>query len=216
MSLIVSELKERLRQQRDLLNELQSTRLHRALSWMAAAEQQQDDADLRFICGWISFSACCFVEEDYSAPLGQQQAFRRFVEQLVALDTDEKIYHCLWHQFSGPVRALIKNPYVFAPFWLSQRAGNDDWKPLFDLSSVAALNALSRRKVAELLGIVLDRLSVLHNQVARGGATYQSRVNREQVEDGGALLQALMPVVIDLMLRHNDHDWGELAYPVVK
>lgn len=57
---------------------------------------------------------------------------------------------------------------------------------------------------------------MLHNQVARGGATYQSRVNREQVEDGGALLQALMPVVIDLMLRHNDHDWGELAYPVVK
>lgn len=138
MNPIVSELKERLRQQRDLLNELQSTRLHRALSWLAAAEQQQDDADLRFICGWISFSACCFVEEDYSAPLEQQQAFRRFVEQLVALDTDEKIYHCLWHQFSGPVRALIKNPYVFAPFWLSQRAGNDDWKPQFDLSSVAA------------------------------------------------------------------------------
>ena len=216
MSGDIAGLKERLRDQRDLLNELQSTRLHRALSWLSAAQQQHDDADLRFILSWISFSACCAVGDDGTQPLEEQQAFRQFIEQLVALDHDEKIYHCLWHQFSGPVRALIKNPYVFAPFWQSQRAGNDDWKPQFDLSSVAALNALSRKKVAELLGIVLDRLYVLHHQVVRGGATYQSRVNREQVEDGAGLLMALMPTVIDIMLRHNDHDWGELAYPVVK
>ncbi|WP_430462078.1 hypothetical protein ACQUQU_04630 [Thalassolituus sp. LLYu03] len=212
----VSALKERLREQRDLLNELQSTRLHRALSWLAAAEQQAEDDDLRFILGWISFNACCVVEDDPQAALEEQQAFRQLIEQLVRLDTDERIYHCLWHQFSGPVRALIKNPYVFAPFWRSQRLNNDDWRQLFDLSSVAALNALSRKKVAELLGIVLDRLYVLHHQVVRGGATYQSRVNREQVKDGADLLLALMPVMIDIMLRHNDRDWGELAYPVVK
>lgn len=212
----IAGLKERLRDQRDLLNELQSTRLHRALSWLAAAQQQNNDADLRFILSWISFSACCVVGDDGTQPLEEQQAFRQFIEQLVELDHDEKIYHCLWHQFSGPVRALIKNPYVFAPFWQSQRLQNDDWKQAFDLSSVAALNALSRKKVPELLGNVLDRLYVLHHQVVRGGATYQSRVNREQVEDGADLLLALMPTVIDIMLRHNDHDWGELAYPVVK
>lgn len=209
-------LKQRLREQRDLLNGLQSARLHRALSWLSAAEQHQQDADLRFICGWISVSACCVVEEDGNSPLQEQQAFQRFIQQLVVLDQDERIYDCLWHQFSGPVRALIKNPYVFAPFWQSQRQGDDQWRAAFDLSSVAALNCLSRKKVPELLGIVLDRLYVLHNQVVRGGATYQSRVNREQVNDGGELLMALMPVVIDIMLTHSDHDWGELAYPVIR
>ncbi|MAK92114.1 MAG: hypothetical protein CMI08_09575 [Oceanospirillaceae bacterium] len=212
----LTDLKQRLRDQRDLLNELQSTRLHRALSWLNAAQQHDEDADLRFICSWISFSACCFVEESSSSPLEEQLAFQNFIQQLVNLDPDERIYDCLWHQFSGPVRALIKNPYVFAPFWESQRRGDDCWKEAFDLSSVAALNFLSRKKVPELLGIVLDRLYVLHNQVVRGGATWQSRVNREQVEDGGKLLLALMPVVIDIMLTHSDHDWGELAYPVVK
>jgi len=211
----VNDLKQRLRDQRDLLNELQSTRLHRALSWLLAAEQHQKDDDLRFICSWISFSACCYVEESGDFPLEEQQPFQQFIQQLVALDKNERIYDCLWHQFSGPVKALIKNPYVFSPFWESQRRGNDYWKAAFDQSSVAALNFLSRKKVPELLGIVLDRLYVLHNQVVRGGATYQSRVNREQVIDGGDLLEALMPVIIDIMLTHNDHGWGELAYPVV-
>ena len=128
---------------------------------------------------------------------------------------DNKIYHCLWHQYSGPVKALLKNPFVFAPFWVSQRAGNDDWRKAFDESSVAALNCLSRKKVPELLTIVLDRLFVLHNQVVRGGATYKSRVNREQVIDGANLLQTLVPVFVDIMLEARHQDWGELAYPVV-
>jgi len=207
-------LKERLRAQRDLLNELHSTRLHRALSWLQAAQAQQDDDDLRFISGWIAFSACCSVDAG-GQPLEDQQAVQRFVQQLVNFDQYKKIYHCLWRQYSGPVKALLKNPYVFAPFWVSQRAGHDDWRIAFDESSVAALNCLSRKKVPELLTLVLDRLFVLHNQVVRGGATYKSRVNREQVRDGADLLLTLVPVFIDIMLDAQDQDWGELAYPVV-
>lgn len=206
-------LKARLRAQRDLLNELHSTRLHRALSWLQAAEAQQDD-DLRFISGWIAFSACCSVDAG-GQPLEDQHAVKRFVQQLVNFDQHKKIYHCLWHQYSGPVKALLKNPFVFAPFWISQREGHDDWRKIFDASSVAALNCLSRQKVPELLTIVLDRLFVLHNQVARGGATYNSRVNREQVRDGGNLLLTLVPVFVDIMLDAQDEDWGELSYPVI-
>ena len=209
-------LKQRLRDQRDLFNQLHSTRLHRALSWLKAAENQADDKDMQFISAWISFSACSFSGAEHSsASLAEQISFQRFIQQLVELDNEQKIYHCLWHQYSGPVKALIKNPYVFAPFWQSQRENNDDWKPLFDRSSVDALNYLSRQKVPELLGIVLDRLCVLHNQVVGGGATYQSQINREQVEDGAQLLMTLMPIIIDIMLESSDHDWGELAYPVV-
>ena len=219
-------LKQRLRHQRDLFNELHSTRLHRALSWLQAAEKQTLDADMQFISAWISFAACSVsatgsvtsvtTATDDPASLADQAVFRQFIRQLVAHDQDQKIYHCLWHQYSGPVKALIKNPYVYAPFWQSLREGNDDWKAMFDRSSVDALNYLSRQKVPELLGIVLDRLQVLHHQVVGGGATYQSQVNREQVEDGAALLMTLMPIIIDIMLSAADESWGELAYPVVK
>ena len=89
------------------------------------------------------------------------------------------------------------------------------WQQSFDQSSVEALNYLSRKKVAPLFSIVLDRLYVLRNQVLQGGATYQSRVNREQVTDGVNLLASIMPIIIEVMLSSGDQDWGEIAYPVI-
>lgn len=80
---------------------------------------------------------------------------------------------------------------------------------------MAALNSLSRQNVPELLAIVLDRLFVLRNQILHGGATYQSQLNRKQVNDGVQLLIALLPIVIEIMLSTPDEDWGDIYYPVV-
>jgi len=69
--------------------------------------------------------------------------------------------------------------------------------------------------VPELLSIVLDRLFVLRNQLLHGGATYQSAINREQVQDGVQLLGSLVPTVIQIMLDTPDEDWGDIYYPVL-
>ena len=212
------DLKQRLRDQRDLFNQEHNTRLHRALSWLKAAGEQiqADNDDQAFINLWISFSACFYVEG--------QRPMHSFLQQLVEMDKNKAIYDCLWHEYSGSVKALIKNPYVFEPFWAYQRsrdeqkhddASGQEWRSLFDQSSVEALNCLSREKVADLLTIVLDRLYVLRNQVLQGGATYQSSVNRDQVKDGVQLLASLMPIIINIMLQASDQNWGELAYPVI-
>lgn len=212
------KLKQQLKLETIELDSIDATRLHRALSWMKAAAEQLDLAndDLAFINLWISFSACFYIEGQSIGP---------FIHKLVELDQQNKIYDCLWHEYSGPVKALIKNPYVFERFWQAQRLLRDakegdaeiekGWRDEFDQSSVEALNYLSRKKVPELFSIVLDRLYVLRNQVLQGGATYQSRVNREQVNDGVALLASLMPTIIEIMLNARAEDWGELAYPVI-
>jgi len=225
-------LKQDLRARRDDFTQVHSTRLHRSLSWLKAAGEQlqADNVDQAFINLWISFSACFYIEgEESIAP---------FIEKLVALDDQQRIYTCLWSEYSGSVKALIKNPYVFAEFWQAQRLkgeqrelsvemeGSDQesldwedsesaWRLSFDQSSVEALNCLSRKKVAPLFSIVLDRLYVLRNQVLQGGATYQSQVNREQVGDGVALLSSIMPIIISIMLNSSQEDWGEIAYPVI-
>ena len=214
-------LKETLRARRGELTQVHNTRLHRSLSWLnAAAEQlQEKNIDQAFINLWISFSACFYIEG--------REPIAPFIEKLVALDDQQRIYTCLWNEYSGSVKALIKNPYVFAEFWQAQRLkgeGAEDcrdaevataaWRISFDQSSVEALNCLSRKKVTPLFSIVLDRLYVLRNQVLQGGATYQSKVNREQVEDGVALLSSIMPIMISIMLDSSDEDWGEIAYPV--
>jgi hypothetical protein len=66
------------------------------------------------------------------------------------------------------------------------------------------------------LGVVLDRLYVLRNQLIHGGATFQSQVNRQQVVDGCNMLAVLMPIIIEIMLEARDDDWGPIFYPVIK
>ena len=214
------ELKTKLRAQRDNFTQVHSTRLHRSLSWLKAAGKQleNENIDQAFINLWISFSACFYIEG--------QEPISSFIEKIVALDDQQRIYACLWNEYSSSVKALIKNPYVFSGFWNAQRMhgqlkrgsqGNnraESWRSDFDQSSVDALNYLSRKKVAPLFSIVLDRLYVLRNQVLQGGATYQSRINREQVNDGTELLASIMPIIIEIMLSKNDEEWGDLAYPV--
>lgn len=217
MSSTYLTLKTQLKSERASLNTEHATRLHRALSWLGCAEKQASDKDLQLISLWISFNACYAVNEWGSESLAERFAFLRFIEKLVKHDTDKKIYAILWETYSGPVKALIKNPYVFHGFWVAKRTHESDesWQPEFNRLSVSALNNLSRQQVPELLSIVLDRLFVLRNQLLHGGATYQSQINREQVQDGVDLLGALMPTVIEIMLKACDEDWGKIYYPVV-
>jgi len=211
------DLKQQLRTRRESLTQTHATRLHRALSWLQCADQQEGNLDLQLISLWVSFNACYAVDEGGSESLAEHFAFQRLVEKLVNHDTDKKIYACLWQTYSGPVKSLIKNPYVYAGFWVAKRRdkNDDSWQVNFNRQSVAALNSLSRQMVPELLSIVLDRLFVLRNQLLHGGATYQSAINREQVQDGVQLLGSLVPTVIQIMLDTPDEDWGDIYYPVL-
>jgi hypothetical protein len=56
---------------------------------------------------------------------------------------------------------------------------------------------------------------VLRNQLVHGGATWNSRVNRDQVRDGAAVIGWLLPVFIDIMMDNPDCEWGRPFYPVV-
>lgn len=173
----------------------------------------QDDEDIAFITAWIAFNSCYAIEGE-SENLPTCQAFSKFAQNLASADTKNKLYDCIWLNFSGFVRTLIDNQYVFSPFWESQRQGNDNWKASFEDAKKVAYQALANNDLPLMLGIVLDRLYVLRNQLIHGGATYQSSVNRQQVKDGHKFMMTIMPLIIETMLQSTDVDWGEIYYPV--
>lgn len=210
-------LKQELRRKRDNMQENHAVRLHRAVSWLACAEEQRENLDLAFISLWIAFNACYSVDDGSDYMLSERQKFQDFLYKLVKHDADKAIYNCLWKEFSGPVKALINNHYVFKPFWDAQYQGGDEsiWKPRYEKSQKAAMTFLAKQKVPELLGVVLDRLYILRNQMMHGGATYQSQVNREQVRDGANMLFVLLPNIISIMMDSENEDWGEIYYPVI-
>ena len=87
------------------------------------------------------------------------------------------------------------------------------WEASVDASRKLALHALMEKKTGVVLSIVLDRLYVLRNQLVHGGATWNSVANRQQVRDGAAILMAVVPVVVDILIDAGDGDFGAVAYP---
>lgn len=198
--------------------ETMGLRVHRAISWIGRAEACVEDNDARFIFLWIAFNAAYADEREFQAIApGERTAFADFFGRLVALDSDRRIYMAIWQRFSGPVRLLLENRYVFNPFWQHHNGidGFEDWEERFTASSRAFVRAFQSGDTAKVLSFVFDRLYVLRNQLVHGGATWNSRINRAQVRDGAAILGFLMPAFIDLMMDNPGKDWGKPFYPVV-
>ncbi|MEG1679211.1 MAG: HEPN domain-containing protein, partial [Stenotrophomonas sp.] len=136
---IASALRERHRAIRDTQSEALAIRLHRAISWLAAAESSLHDNDTRFIQLWIAFNAAYAGE--FPNEQGERQRVTDFVTRLVNSDVQNRLHALLFKQFSGPIRQLIDNRYVFAPFWsaLRDHDSSERWKQRFEASRKSAM-----------------------------------------------------------------------------
>ena len=210
-------LKEKQRRLRDGFSTELTLRVHRGLSWYGRACAEDDDADVRFILMWIAFNAAYASELDVDAG-NDRDKFRLFFKTLVELDRDDRIYRLVWSRFSNEIRLLLSNPYVFAPFWAHQNGlmGYADWEERLARAKHAVGKAIASHDTPTILSILFDRLYVLRNQLVHGGATWCSKVNRDQVRDGAAILAHLVPIFIDIMMDNPQHPWGMPFYPVVE
>jgi hypothetical protein len=190
-------------------------RLHRAISWLKSAEKQEENLDLKFISLWVSFNACYAVDINGLSSKSEKAKLRDFTTSLVEFDRN-RLYNLFWEKFSGPIKVLIENKFVFEKFWEYTRGESEDYEFAFKKSITAASNCLSKQNIEGLLEIVLERLYTLRNQLVHGGATYNSKLNRAQLRDACNIMQLLVPIIIDIMLENGEHNWGEIAYPVVK
>ena len=213
--LTADTLKQRHRAVRDGQDADAATRLHRAISWLGRAEQESGDTDACFIFQWIALNAA--YAREFSHEKSERDRFRQFVATLVGLDAQRSLHQALFSEFSGPIRTLIDNRFVFEPFWtaLREHDPSNRWEASFAGSRKAAMAAVLGQDTSTVLSIVFDRLYVLRNQLVHGGATWNSSVNRAQVKDGARILLAIIPAVIELMLDHPERDFGEILYPVV-
>lgn len=209
-------LKEKQRAIRAGFPEALSLRVHRALSWLGRAEAEADDADVRFILLWVGFNSA--YANDLSAEINNQRgAFKTYFDALVSLDSGHRIYNAVWKRFPHEIRLLLANKYVFAPFWNHQNGmdGYGDWAERLASSQRLINAAMVQHDTPLILSVVFDRLYVLRNQLVHGGATWNSGVNRDQVQQGAAVIGFLLPIFIDIMMDNPNRDWGRPFYPVV-
>ena len=141
-----------------------------------------------------------------------------FVEQLVYVDNDSLLTGVVWTEFSGPIRMLLDNQYVFQPFWdfHNGKIPEAEWLERFAKSKQRATVAVGKSDTHRVMALIISRLYTLRNQMIHGGATWNSQVNRDQVRDAVNILGKLVPIIIHLMMENPAAPWGECCYPVVK
>ena len=217
VALDFNSLKVKHRKIRDNFPPSHGLRVHRALSWLHRAEMAGDDCDAAFIFYWIAFNALYADDRGEIAPQGVRSAFDDYFTKTVPLDDKQRIYDAIWSKFSGSIRLILENVYVFQSFWSFQNQvpGNDDWEERFVKSKKRTQTALHDKDTKVILKTLFDRLYVLRNQLVHGGSTWNSSINRAQVKDGASILAFLIPLFIDLMLDHPDIAWGAPYYPIV-
>lgn len=212
-----AELKSRHRAERDSWSEGLNLRVHRALSWLNRAEMC-DDEDAKFLFLWVAYNAAYAQTLQGLEQSTEHDKSNRFIEKLIALDSEKKLYQIVWSEFSSSVRVLLANPYVFAPFWEFQRGDKTEaqWEDAFNSANNAATAALGRGETSTVLSIVLSRLYMLRNQLVHGGATWNSKINRDQLRDGTKFLSAFVPCVVEVMMNNPETLWGDAVFPVVR
>jgi len=208
-------LKEAYRAVRDGQPDSSRVRLHRIISWLARAEAEAQDMDARFLFLWIALNAA--YAREFGFEYTERDQLRSFIATLLAHDRNHQLQDILFQQFPGPVRTLIGNRFVYAPFWraLREHDGSGRREQRFQADQVEVLKAVVERRTDVVLSIVLDRLYVLRNQLVHGGATWSSQANRAQLRDGAAILGMVVPAILELLLQGDAPDLADVAYPMV-
>ena len=214
ISLTFENLKERQRKGRNARPRGVDIRIHRALSWLQAAEGAGDTEEA-FIFLWIAFNAIYAREFDPGSELSEKDAFKDFLHQLIRLDAEGMLYDVIWHNYSGKIRLFIDNQYVSRHFWSHQNGllTEAEWEKGFESSKRAAQRALAKKDTFVFSSILFDRLYMLRNQLFHGGATWHGKINRAQIRDGARILQSMIPVIIHLVLENPNESWGEPCFP---
>lgn len=211
-------LKDKQRSLRDAFHPHLGLRVHRSLSWLNRAEKDRDDSDSAFIFLWIAFNAAYAEDIPQIHTSSERGMFGEFLERILSFDSEGMIYKAIWQKFSGPVRLIMNNPYIYQPFWHHHNGidGYEDWEQRFDRSKSRMHDAIMKKDTKIVLSTLFDRLYVLRNQLVHGGATWNSKVNRAQVKDGAEILGALLPIFLDLMMDNPQIKWPAPNYPVVE
>lgn len=218
MALLAAELKKQHAAKSKQLQDAQNLRLHRAISWLQAAEECPH-IDGQFVFLWVAFNAA-YATEVESGKNTESKRFRRYLKRIITLDKQGQIYTLLWEHYSGAIRLLLDNQYVFQPYWdwanSKPQAGSDlHWQDEFKQAKARSHKALANKDVSMVLSILFTRLYTLRNQLIHGGATFNSSANRAQVNDACQIMGELVPLILQLMLNSTEELWADAIYPFI-
>ncbi|MCL1067225.1 hypothetical protein L2735_10440 [Shewanella olleyana] len=193
-----------------------AVRVHRALSWLNKAELSED-LDSQFIFYWISFNAAYAQHIDRSILMTERGKFQSFLYKIVMLDSNNRLNDFIWQEYTNTIRVVLNNEFIFESYWDAQNGEitQKEWRNQRSKSIRSSHHALASEQTEIVLSIIFSRLYTLRNQLIHGGATWNGKVNRQQLQDCTAILVSVVPILIEVMMSNPDELWGDFIYPVI-
>ena len=208
-----NQLKKLHRELRDKHEESFKIRIHRALSWLKRAEKETGDSDARFIFYWISLNSSYSMSNNLVVNLTEKKKFKVFCKKILIYGNEE-IYEVIYDRFSEEIRSLMANKFILPAYWNLKKQSLEVDQSSLTIERRLIRNALrDKNETHQILNAVFTRLFVLRNQIFHGGSTWHGKLNRRQVDDGSNLLSYLIPIILEVMMKNPNEDWGEIAYP---
>jgi hypothetical protein len=186
-------------------------RVWRGLSWLERAEQAAEPED-RFIFAWIGYNALYGRMGGDNRVWSDREASETFLATIWRIDGDGQVCAFLSHHQLAVLR-LIESKFLYDRFWQNPavdptHAIKEDVRKM--------LRLFNTPDMLPILQALFDRLHVMRNQVFHGASTKGSKLNRRTLIQSGDLLRGLLPVMLDVMLRHGlDADWGNVPFPPI-
>ena len=191
-------------------NQAFSVRVWRGLSWLERAEGLQD-IEGKFISLWIAFNAIYGHLQDDGMNASDRGSWQQFLAGIVKADTEDQLGQIMWADQRNILR-LVDNKYLFRPFWLGQADADDK----LARSRRQVMVHLQQRNAVGVFQELFERLYVLRQQVFHGAATCGSKLNRPYLKSATALLERIIPAMIDIILEAGPGvDWGAICFPPV-
>lgn len=189
-------------------------RVHRALSWLDAAEDPclgETADDERLLFRWIAFNALYSRwDAQRLEPCGDQASFRAFLGEVLALDAGGAV-GTLLREHKPLVLTLLDNSFLSRSFW---KDPSIERSQRWSRKRQDAQQLFAREDWGSLLEAAFEPVYFLRCQLVHGASTRGSSMNRASLRHGNALLALAVPVLLAVVIDHGmDADWGPLCYP---
>ena len=195
-----------------------ATRMKRAISWYLRADQEDRDPDAKVLFFWIAFNSLYGKD---SGRRNEKPKQHNYLKKIARLGSKE-IHNTIIKNCKKAYTNIMHNEFILQDYWDDVREGENvpgnkkrEDKLDFELhqkyqtikhnyknQAILLLNQSenSKENTERCLKDLFERIYVIRNQIIHGGSSWNSEVNREQIDDGCLILETLIPVFIELML----------------
>lgn len=215
-------------------------RIHRAISWMEAAnenkieEGQEESFDENFdedekkkrrrkrrqidskffLFSWIAFNAMYGGIMDMSENKKEKSRLNDFFKKIIELEEID-VVEKLWDKNKQVVEDVLESRWLYEPYWSYTESNKKkflDWEKHFNDEIKIIKNSIKSKNNYLILQILFKRMYVLRNQLLHGNSTYGSYVNKKQIRDCRALIELILPIFLEALLLNPNKDWGNISY----